>query len=222
MNINRKRKLQEPRNEMKDKAWYPILYMFIVTAAFSSVLIGLSRLTQERIQANEQIAFERAVLSALAIESAASLSSLKVHEMYTRDIQTADNASGGALRYVRNETFHAYALPFEGQGFWAPIKGIIGIKPDKQTITGISFYEQNETPGLGAEIVKPAFCDQFKGKTISYTGDPLNVMTKAEGIPASSSEVEAVTGATQTSTRLERMVNSAISAWRDAVQGGEE
>jgi Na+-transporting NADH:ubiquinone oxidoreductase subunit C len=207
---------------MKDKAWYPILYMFIVTAVFSSVLIGLSRMTQERIQANEQIAFERAVLNALAVEGAAFLSSPNVHELYVRDIQAASNASGGALRYVRDGTFVAYALPFEGQGFWAPIKGIIGIKPDKKTITGISFYEQNETPGLGAEIVKPVFCDQFKGKTISPAGDPLNIMTKAEGMPESTSEVEAVTGATQTSTRLERMVNTALTSWRNAVQGGEE
>lgn len=206
---------------MKDKAWYPILYMFIVTAVFSSVLIGLSRMTQERIQANEQIAFERAVLNALAIEGVSILSSPNVHALYVRDIQQADSASGSALRYVKDGTFVAYALPFEGQGFWAPIKGVIGIKPDKKTITGISFYEQNETPGLGAEIAKSAFCDQFKGKTINPAGKPLNIMTKAEGMPESSSEIEAVTGATQTSTRLEHMVNTALSSWRDAVHGGD-
>ena len=49
---------------MRNKAWYPILYMFVITAFFSSVLIGLSRMTQERVEANERVAFERAVLNA--------------------------------------------------------------------------------------------------------------------------------------------------------------
>jgi len=207
---------------MKDKAWYPILYMFVVTAVFSSVLIGLSRMTQDRVNANERVAFERSVLNALTIDGASSMSSLEVHSLYIRDIETNTTASGGALRYVTEGTFNAYALPFEGQGFWAPIKGVIGIKPDKKSIIGISFYEQSETPGLGAEIVKPAFCDQFHGKILSATGEPLSILTKAEGMPDSPSEVEAVTGATQTSTRLELMVNAAIASWRKAVEGGEE
>jgi Na+-transporting NADH:ubiquinone oxidoreductase subunit C len=207
---------------MKDKAWYPILYMFVVTAVFSSILIGLSRMTQDRVNANERVAFERSVLNALTIDDASSMSSPEVHSLYVRDIDTNTTTSGGALRYVTGGTFNAYALPFEGQGFWAPIKGVIGINPDKKSIIGISFYEQSETPGLGAEIVKPAFCDQFQGKILSATGEPLSILTKAEGIPDSPSEVEAVTGATQTSTRLERMVNAAISTWREAVAGGQE
>jgi len=196
--------------------------MFVITAVFSSVLIGLSRMTQARVEANELVAFERAVLNALSIEGASTLSSTDVHTLYLRDVQTNNAASGGALQYVPGGTFAAYALPFEGQGFWAPIKGVIGIKPDKTAVIGISFYEQNETPGLGAEIVKPAFCDQFQGKAISATGEPLSIMTKAEGMPSRTSEVEAVTGATQTSTRLERMINTAISAWRASVQGGDK
>ncbi len=207
---------------MKDKAWYPIVYMFIVTAVFSSVLIGLSRMTRERVEANAQIAFEKAVLNVLPSPDLKGLPSSKIHERYAALIQPGDTASGGALRYVQDGKLLTYALPFEGRGFWATIKGVIGIQTDKHTITGISFYEQSETPGLGAEIVKPQFCDQFVGKKVSASGEPINIMTKAEGMPSTPSEVEAVTGATQTSTRLERMLNASLSAWRDAVAKEEQ
>jgi len=105
----------------------------------------------------------------------------------------------------------AYALPISGQGFWAPIKGVIGIKADRQTITGIAFYEQNETPGLGAQITKDVFKNQFNGKIISSTEKPINM--KRPGDELAKSDVHAITGATQTSTRLEKIINEALKNW---------
>ena len=105
----------------------------------------------------------------------------------------------------------AYALPVSGQGFWAPIKGIIGLKADRRTITGIAFYEQNETPGLGAQITTSAFTSQFKGKVLSWGDKALNI--RPPGAPLGASDVEAVTGATQTSTRLEKILNDALTEW---------
>jgi Na+-transporting NADH:ubiquinone oxidoreductase subunit C len=99
-----------------------------------------------------------------------------------------------------------------GQGFWAPIQGVIGIAADKQTITGIVFYQQNETPGLGAEITKPAFRSQFKGKKLSPGDKAINI--RRPGAELGASDVHAVTGATQTCTRLERIINAALDSWR--------
>ena len=42
---------------MKDKPYYPIVYMFVITAFFSSILIGLAQLTRHRVEANEQLGF---------------------------------------------------------------------------------------------------------------------------------------------------------------------
>jgi len=64
---------------------------------------------------------------------------------------------------------------FEGQGFWARIRGIVGIAADRKTVTGITFYEQSETPGLGAEIVRPAFRNQFKGKLLAPKERPITM-----------------------------------------------
>jgi len=109
-------------------------------------------------------------------------------------------------------------VPIEGQGFWDTIKGVIGIAPDKRMITGVCVYEQNETPGLGAEIARLPFRSQFVGREIADEGKPFGI--KPVGSSLDRSEVHAVTGATQTSTRIERIIVEQLSRWREAVKAG--
>ena len=45
-----------------------------------------------------------------------------------------------------------YIIPVSGFGLWDYIYGYIAIKPDGDEVIGISWYEQKETPGLGANI----------------------------------------------------------------------
>ncbi|HRU02160.1 MAG TPA: FMN-binding protein, partial [Victivallales bacterium] len=73
-----------------------------------------------------------------------------------------------------------------------------------------SFYEQNETPGLGAEIMKENFRRQFNGKKLSADG---KINFKRKGEKLSEHDIEAITGATQTSTRLEKIINNSIKEW---------
>lgn len=200
---------------VRDRAWFPILYMFILTLGLSTILIIFGTATRERVKNNETLAYERAVLEALSIELGAAPAPDEIHRIYLSLIRPPDETSAGALIYVKGDSLHGYALPLEGPGFWAPIKGVIGIAPDSITISGIGFYEQNETPGLGGEITKPAFREQFAGKRISGTGLPLEVRNPAE--PIDESSVHAVTGATQTSLRLEKFMNERLAAWRDAM-----
>jgi Na+-transporting NADH:ubiquinone oxidoreductase subunit C len=137
---------------------------------------------------------------------------LEIHNTYTETIGKSD-VSSDAYAAQRNGQTIAYVLPISGQGFWAPIKGVIGIETDKKTITGIAFYEQNETPGLGAEITKAPFKNQFRGKVISSEAQPLNI--RRPGTTLGDNEVHAVTGATQTSSRLEIIINTELKKWRD-------
>ena len=69
------------------------------------------------------------------------------------------------------------AVPFSGSGVWGPIEGVLALEPDMQTIRGVRFYKQEETPGLGGEIASDWFQAQFKGKTlVSAAGDPLQML----------------------------------------------
>ncbi len=200
---------------MTEKKWFPIGYMFVLTAFFSAIVIGFAQVTQERVQANEKLAFERAVVTVLPDLGGSELTNAEVHQKFTEQVSEPDDTSAGAYTLKRNGQIVAYALPISGQGFWAPIRGVVGIAADQQTITGIAFYQQDETPGLGAEITKPAFRDQFEGKKLAQGGTPINM--KRPGAELGPSDVHAVTGATQTSTRLERIINTDLQAWRSAL-----
>ncbi|MHC4293534.1 MAG: hypothetical protein ACYSTX_04500, partial [Planctomycetota bacterium] len=56
------------------------------------------------------------------------------------------------------------------------------------------------------------FRDQFFDKILADSGKALTI--KRAGNELGQSEVRAVTGATQTSVRLEKIINSAVENWR--------
>lgn len=202
---------------MKERSWFPIVYMFIITLVLSAVIIAFGSITRQRVKENERIAFERSVLEALLIDLSGKTSPHNIHKTFQEYIRDATSSTAGALRYIEKDSLIGYALPIEGPGFWAPIKGVIGITENKQTVTGISFYEQNETPGLGGEIIKREFRNQFIGKRLADTDTPLEIRSVSAELDDSS--IHAITGATQTSTRLARFMNEQLAAWRNAMKG---
>ncbi len=66
----------------------------------------------------------------------------------------------------QGETPVGYVIPINGYGLWDAIYGYLAIRPDGDTVIGISWYEQKETPGLGAVITEPGWQEQFHGKKI--------------------------------------------------------
>ena len=197
---------------MKDKPWFPVAYMFVITACFSSVLIGFSRLTRPRVLANEALAFERAVLEVFADIDVPPTP--QIHERFTELFEKTDTA-GGAYVYRKDGRIASYAVPVAGQGFWAPIRGVVGVSADLKTITGISFYDQTETPGLGARIVESSFREQFEGLRIGSRPRPIGI--RPVSVTPADHEVHAITGATQTCVRLEKLINDDLSAWLEAM-----
>lgn len=205
-----------------DNRLFPVAYMFVITVFFSSIVIGFTRFARERVEANEQRAFEKAVLAVLPglYEREGKVSGLELHKLFKEKVSGPDKYSAGAYTLKDDGKMIIYALPIIGQGFWAQIKGVIGIESDKKTITGIAFYQQNETPGLGAEIAKPEFRNQFKGKVISMGEKPI--ICKRPGARLDKNSVHAVTGATQTSVRLEKIINDALKEWQKQLTYGIE
>lgn len=197
---------------MKQNRYFAVVYMFVLTAVLSTLLIGLERFTRENVKANEQIAFEKAVLSVFRQDKIKL--SIEIHSVFTQDFVLPDSA-GGAYEYRPGGELTGYALPFAGQGFWSQIKGVIGIGTDRKTITGIQFYEQAETPGLGARIVEPFFYEQFAQKTLSQGQRPVRIRPQSE---ASANDIQSITGATQTCVRLEKLLNEAIVQWQQKMQ----
>jgi Na+-transporting NADH:ubiquinone oxidoreductase subunit C len=196
---------------MKEKPWFAVAYIFCLTAILSFIVIGFAEITKERVKANQQLALEKAVLEAFGI--AEGKSSAQLHETFLDRI--SPDESGEYYTLTENGKTAGYAIQVAGNGFWAPIKGIVAVSADRKNIIGISFHEQNETPGLGGEIVKPLFRDKFKGLKISPTENPIGF--KPFGADLAENEIHAISGATQTCTRLEILINDDLAKWLKAV-----
>lgn len=109
-----------------------------------------------------------------------------------------------------------YILPVYGAGLWGPIWGYIAFNSDGSTIYGAYFAHQGETPGLGAEIEKPAFSSQFNGKNVLNPDGrftPISVV-KAGQAPANGADyVNAVSGGTITSQGVQRMLANSLAPY---------
>jgi Na+-transporting NADH:ubiquinone oxidoreductase subunit C len=201
---------------MRKNRWFAVIYMFLVTAFFSSIIISLSIATRERVKINEELALEQAVLEVIPGLYDDGMGNAALHRRFQEHITLPSEETGGAWAYRTDNGIEAYAVPIAGQGFWAPIKGVIGVKSDLQTVTGIAFYEQSETPGLGAVIVTDDWRSQFEDKLLAKNETALKM--KRPGESTRENEVNAVTGATQTSVRVAKLINDSVGEWRTKVK----
>ncbi len=113
-----------------------------------------------------------------------------------------------------------YILPVYGAGLWGPIWGYVAFDDDGSTIYGAYFAHQGETPGLGAEIEKPFFSDQFRGKQVFKDGRFLPVaVVKAGQQPLNNEDyVDGISGGTITSKGVGEMLDNCLTPYRRFLQ----
>lgn len=112
----------------------------------------------------------------------------------------------------------AMVIPMSGNGLWGQIWGYLALDREADTVIGVVFDHKSETPGLGGEIVKPKFSNQFIGKTVVSNGRLVPLKVRKGGIgtlaPAERCHaVDAISGATITSTGVEKMLNEVFDAY---------
>ena len=108
-----------------------------------------------------------------------------------------------------------YIVPVYGAGLWGPIWGYIAFDNNGNTIYGAYFSHEGETPGLGAEIEKPAFQNQFDGKNIfSSNGEFTSIaVVKTGKEPQGKAWVHAVSGGTITSQGVQKMLYDSLEPY---------
>lgn len=113
-----------------------------------------------------------------------------------------------------------YILPVYGAGLWGPIWGYVAFDSDGSTIYGAYFAHQGETPGLGAEIEKPAFSKQFQGKHLFKDGKfhPIAVVKAGQQPMNGEDYVDGVSGGTITSKGVGAMLDNCLTPYRRFLQ----
>jgi Na+-transporting NADH:ubiquinone oxidoreductase subunit C len=96
-------------------------------------------------------------------------------------------------------------LPIHGQGLWSTMYAFVAVAPDGNTIKGITYYEQGETPGLGGEVENPAWRAQFVGKKLFDDNGKAALKVVKGGAPEGApSSVDGLSGATLTSDGVQK------------------
>jgi len=108
-----------------------------------------------------------------------------------------------------------YILALRGAGLWGPIWGFISLNDDKNTVFGADFEHSGETPGLGSEIDRPVFSNQFIGKRIySQEGKFVSIAIVKPGKSATGQDyVDGISGGTITCQGVETMLHHSIGAY---------
>jgi Na+-transporting NADH:ubiquinone oxidoreductase subunit C len=178
---------------------YSLVFAALLGAVCAGLLTAARELTAARRDANEKAERIRHILDALGVAYDAEGGPDQLVQAYEKNVRTAERKKLVFHEYVGSDgTVRAAAVLFEGKGLWGPIKGILALEPDRRTVRRITFYQQEETPGLGGEIATRGFTQQFDGQRIvSPAGEP--------GLA-----FQGVSGATMTSQRVKEMLDQVV------------
>ncbi len=197
---------------------YTVCFAIVLGLVCATLLTAAAEFTRPKQEENKKAEEIRNILSALKVPFEMEASPAGLIEIFERDVTeqtvgTDEPLTIYAYKPEGSDGVKAVAVRFSGPGLWASIKGFLALEPDYKTICGLSFYEQEETPGLGGEIVTPGFRDPFTGKQIIDEQGQWGIDILAGGADATGvNEIAGITGATITCDKVEEMINVIIEA----------
>ncbi len=202
----------------KDGILYTVVFSFIVTFLFVFLLALANEGTAGIVQRNQELARQKAILSAMAIpfHTDQEVNTLyKSIEIVNKDgVQLYKSSQGGKA---------IYAKEFSGSGLWGTITGILSVDEQVTQIIGIQIVSHNETPGLGGRIADPWFKDQFRG--LKVKNGKINVTFGAEAGSGKANKEEGVadgiTGASRTSQSMDTILNGELVVLKKILGGSK-
>jgi Na+-transporting NADH:ubiquinone oxidoreductase subunit C len=190
---------------------YTLIYAAVLGITCAMVLTFAASFTAPYKKANAEAEEVKNILLALNVSIPDKASSEELLEIYKKNVQ--EKQRGNIKIYVYKPSGSnngSIAMRFAGPGLWGPIKGFLALDPEITKIKGITFYEQEETPGLGGEIVKSSFRDKFVGLPIRDEAGKPGIIIKNGG-EAAPNKVDGISGATMTCDKVQEMLNDAIN-----------
>lgn len=215
---------------MNQKPAYIIGFMVALAAVFGTLVTGLHLGSAAVLERNNAFLRQQSLVEVFGLGDPVALGPRQVADLVQRRVvpQTGvrDPLTGAEVDVLAayaddaQETLLAYGLRFRGSGFWGPIEGILAVSPGFDRTVGLVITEQSETPGLGGRIEEPIFTDQFRrGIVAGPAEDDRSLRFAAPGTPdADGRQVDAITGATQTSMAMETILNENLGRFHRAMQ----
>jgi len=108
------------------------------------------------------------------------------------------------------EEINKIILPVYGKGLWSTMYAFLALDKDFRTVTGVTFYEHGETPGLGGEIENPRWNTLWKGKEAFDENNNVQLEI-IKGVvnrnrPEANYQIDGLSGATITARGVDKMI----------------
>lgn len=178
--------------------------LFAITAVAGLLLSLVHSVTEAPIAAQAIIQRDNA-LNAVLPDAAFEELTVADAEKYPKILQifTGTDSSGSVK---------GYAFMLTSKGYGGAVTLVAGIDADGK-ISGIDVISHSETPGLGANADNDDFKNKFKTKPAEQL-----VVSKSNN---DGQNIEALSGATITSTAVVSAVNEAIEYYQTQLKGGK-
>ena len=107
------------------KRFFSVLYMFLITLFFTSVVSAVKLFNEERIETNQRVKLQRIVLQVLGMPGDKGASDMDVVQTFETRVKRIDVKEKGLyVGYEKDgKTISGYAFPVGGPGFWGPMQG---------------------------------------------------------------------------------------------------
>ncbi|HQR56797.1 MAG TPA: Na(+)-translocating NADH-quinone reductase subunit C [Burkholderiaceae bacterium] len=136
-------------------------------------------------------------------------------------VAPANNAGIGRLPnyavvyfIMKGDKVDQIVIAVEGLGMWGTIYGFLSLDSDGNTVRGLTYYDQKETPGLGGEIGNPKWQALWRGRKgfDDQWNARITVIKGQAGTPeADPLRVDGLSGATVTSNAITRLMQFWLS-----------
>ncbi len=214
--------------------------MVVIAALYGAGVTGLHLSTVKTVEQNNRLIEQKALVELFGLgnvddlskEEIANIVKTQIVTNQTFQLETIDPATGEPIKVLeayetaKKDKLKAYGFKFFGIGFWAEIKGYIAVDSDLKKTIGFKVIAQAETPGLGSRIEDKEFYGVFFSPGLNITPpapgkDYLYMGTAGSQPEPGTAQYErtfdAITGATQTSLAMGRMLNAAVAEFNRAV-----
>lgn len=216
----------------RDSNVYTIVYASVMVVLVAVVLAFTSQSLRSLQKQNEENDKRQQILRSINVQVPAKEAEAKYNELIKDAFLVNENGqkvegdafSVDVVRAAAEHTYPVFVANIDGQtkyimalhgaGLWGPIWGYISLDSDKNTVYGADFSHQGETPGLGAEISKPSFSNEFKGKKIFIDGTFKSIAVVKPGKSMIGQDyVDGISGGTITSQGVSQMLFDSLSGY---------
>ena len=210
----------------RDSNVYTVVYASVMVLLVAVVLAFTSQSLRSFQKKNEDNDKRQQILRSINVSVPANEAEAKYNELIKESFLVNENGEkveGDAFSATpeQHPVFVAsvdgktkYIMALSGAGLWGPLWGYLSVDNDKNTIFGTDFSHQGETPGLGAEIAKPAFSNEFKGKKLFVNGEFKSVAIVKPGKSVAGQDyVDGISGGTITSQGVDHMLFNSLNGY---------